>query len=406
MPQTKAGVGVSEHTDPKEAAREATERAIQDYQLTRPDLIMVFTTAQYKPDNIAEGIRAVAGDDCRIVGGHSVGIISNAFLDYDGYQLGVAALQLEGVDLTLAASGELSKDGEESVGRDLGHQLSPNFVSEEDSLLLLYDSVDRSEGYFQLNMATPLLKGLSEQLPFQPVTAGCGMSGDMKGTPGYQWLDDDVLQQQALGIHFSGNLQMHTKVMHGCKPSGAYHTITDSDGAIIKEIDNKPALDAIAEMMGHDLEEHWKEYSFFITLGVNKGDKFAPFQEENYINRLCLKVHKDDRSLQLFEPDLVPGTEFQLMRRNMDFDYVRERTQELVDEISPNKPVFAFYIDCAGRAASYCGMEEEEAAEVIDVIGEEVPLLGIYSGVELAQIQNQIQPLDWTGVLCIFSIPE
>jgi hypothetical protein len=36
-------------------------------------------------------------------------------------------------------------------------------------------------------------------------------------------------------------------------------------------------------------------------------------------------------------------------------------------------------------------------------LGDKIPLLGIYSGVEIARVGGDLQPLDWTGVLCIFS---
>jgi hypothetical protein len=52
---------------------------------------------------------------------------------------------------------------------------------------------------------------------------------------------------------------------------------------------------------------------------------------------------------------------------------------------------------------AYSGTEGEEAEEVQKVIGSKMPLLGMYSGVEIAKVGKDIQPLDWTGVLCIFS---
>jgi hypothetical protein len=32
-----------------------------------------------------------------------------------------------------------------------------------------------------------------------------------------------------------------------------------------------------------------------------------------------------------------------------------------------------------------------------------MPLLGMYSMIEIAQVAGEVQPLDWTGVLCVFS---
>lgn len=50
-----------------------------------------------------------------------------------------------------------------------------------------------------------------------------------------------------------------------------------------------------------------------------------------------------------------------------------------------------------------CGSEGEEGAEIQKVIGSAMPLLGIYTGVELGAVSGQQQALDWSGVLCVFS---
>jgi hypothetical protein len=191
--------------------------------------------------------------------------------------------------------------------------------------------------------------------------------------------------------------------MHGCKPASGYHTITKAEGSLVLEIDGKPALDAIADLLGPDSEKSWEDYPLFVTLGVNKGDKFGPFKEEDYANRLVMAVDQQRRALVMFENDLKPGFEVQLMRRSIDFDYIGRRADELLGRLGHRIPVFALYIDCAGRASAYCGTEREEAEEVQRVIGSRMPLLGMYSGVEIAKVGPDMQALDWTGVLCVFS---
>jgi hypothetical protein len=206
-----------------------------------------------------------------------------------------------------------------------------------------------------------------------------------------------------MALVLSGGVQMDTIIMHGCKPSSDYHTITKAEWNAVLEIDGKPAVDAIAEMLGPDSDRGWEDYPFFVTLGVNKGDKFGEFNEEEYANRMVMAVDKERRGLIMFEPDLKEGFEVQLMRRSIDFDYIRERTEDLLRRVESRKPFFALYIDCAGRASAFCGTEGEEAEEVQKVISSKMPLLGMYSGVEIAKVGGDIQALDWTGVLCVFS---
>jgi hypothetical protein len=102
--------------------------------------------------------------------------------------------------------------------------------------------------------------------------------------------------------------------------------------------------------------------------------------------------------------DLKPGDEFQLMRRDIDFSYMGKRIDQLFKQVQNRKPFFALYIDCIGRASAFCGTETEEAVEVQKVmIAKKIPLLGVYSGVEVAKVGPKVQALDWTGVLCIWS---
>ena len=60
------------------------------------------------------------------------------------------------------------------------------------------------------------------------------------------------------------------------------------------------------------------------------------------------------------------------------------------------------YIDCAGRASAYSHLDEEEAVYVQSALKDVCPLLGFYSGVEIARVAGAPQALDWTGVLCFF----
>ena len=43
-------------------------------------------------------------------------------------------------------------------------------------------------------------------------------------------------------------------------------------------------------MLGPESNKTWEDFPLFVTLGVNKGDKFGPFNEEDYANRLVMAV--------------------------------------------------------------------------------------------------------------------
>ncbi|HUF50418.1 MAG TPA: FIST N-terminal domain-containing protein [Longimicrobiales bacterium] len=399
---TRVGVGWSENANSRQAGAEAASAALQRAGLSRCTLALIFATSKHDPVAFHAGARSVLGSGARVVGGYSVGIITNDFLGYEGYQCGVAVFDLPTDCFELFIEHGLD-GGEHAVGVRLGEQIRQARFTGDPSLIVLYDAVrEKTATAMSLNMATPLLEGMTESLETWPAVAGVGMFGDLQVNPTYQWFDDAMHQQAAMTLALHNGVRMHTTIMHGCKPSSTYHTITKADGPVVLEIDGKPALQAVADMLGPGADRGWEEYPLFVTLGVNKGEKFGEFREDHYANRMCMAVDQERQALVMFEPDLKEGDEVQLMRRSLDFDYVRRRTQDMLDSLEDREPFFALYIDCAGRAAPYCGTEEEEAAEVQKAIGD-IPLLGMYSGVEIAKVAGQVQALDWTGVLCVFT---
>ncbi len=94
------------------------------------------------------------------------------------------------------------------------------------------------------------------------------------------------------------------------------------------------------------------------------------------------------------------------MFRSMSPDYMRPRIEDAFARIGDREPVFALYINCAGRAAGYGGFDIEDARMVQNTVADRAPILGIYSGVEIASIMGRPRGLDWTGVFCLFSVPR
>jgi len=140
---------------------------------------------------------------------------------------------------------------------------------------------------------------------------------------------------------------------------------------------------------------------------VNYGERYT-YQEDKYVNRLITGILSDRRGIGIFEPDLEQGMEIQFMLRdgNKMIESARKNSKLIMKNIIDDgrTPVFAFYVDCAGRAAKLSNTETEEAAEIQQVMNKyNTPLLGFYSGVEIAPILGKNRGLDWTGVLMVLA---
>ena len=82
---------------------------------------------------------------------------------------------------------------------------------------------------------------------------------------------------------------------------------------------------------------------------------------------------------------------------------MQKGVEQILSQAAGKKPLYWFYINCAGRAKPYAGGEVEDVEELQKVIGTETPLMGFYSGVEVAKLGDHLQALDWTGVLCLIT---
>lgn len=129
------------------------------------------------------------------------------------------------------------------------------------------------------------------------------------------------------------------------------------------------------------------------------------YEARNYATRMCLGIDKDCGGIVVFEPDMAPGTRFQIMYRAMDLGYIRPRVEGLLQRLEREgkEPFFAMYINCAGRCAGYGGADLEDALVIQDLVGDRFPLFGIYAGGEIAPLGGKARSMGWTGVFCVFS---
>ena len=396
----KVGVGHSDNPDTIAAGIQAVLTAVNQAGRTDPcDLVLLFSTARHDQSALREVVSSIVGESVPIYGGGTAGIITNNYFGYAGDQIAAACIWLDGVQCEVLTEGGL-KESEEETGVRLGRRLAERGTAPDSPVMLFYDAVDSTNG-LRLLMATWLLAGIEKGLGFLPNLTGVGMIGDHMCNSTDQWIGDTIGKSNALALAFSGNIRMDSVIVHGCRPSTTYYTVTKAVGQVILEINGEPAIPFIDKLLGGVISPD--QYPFFLIFGVNHGERWGEYDEEYYASRLCLAIDKASNGIVMFEPDMVEGTEFQLMFRSLDLDYIKPKINKIFDELDGRKPVFGVYINCAGRCAGYAGMDLEDALAIQQIVADRVPILGLYNGVEIAPIGGRSRGLDWTGVFCLFS---
>lgn len=400
---TKTGIGYSKNTGSYLAGAEAAQTAMKEFAGLQANLVLTFCSGKHDPHLFLKGVRHVT-NNTPLIGGAAMGVFTNTELSYEGFEATVTVFFSDTIRFQLFSQPDLDLNGYEA-GVKLGAQIKSASTLNDKGLIVFYDTV-KTRNPPMFNFATPLFAALEKSIDPSVCCVGCGLVGDLQLLNCFQFINDRVVKQNVLAVLVSGDCQFHNAIMHGCKPTSSYKTITKAEGPVVYEIDYRPALEVIEELMGNNPEIPWDQYPLFVTLGVNKGEKFGAFNEDDYANRLCLAVDKEKKALIMFEPDLKVGDEVQLMHRSINLEYVKKGIAGLKKKAEGQKPVYYFYIDCVGRAKPFAGGELEDVEEVQKEIGIHVPFTGFYSGVEIARVRNHLQALDWTGVLCQLTEPQ
>ncbi len=405
----KVGIGYANEPDPLLSATRVIGEAVETGGISRPGLAIAFCGGQLDPDAYLKGLQSHLGMDVPVIGGSAIGVITNEHLSYRGYPATAAVLELNGIQCVVVSQTGLNGN-ERQTGRKLAEGL-PDHTS-DGLLFILYDSLKIPAGGDippVLNASAPLIEGIEGALrPYVPVF-GAGLISDYgfaKSTS--QFCGTFSATGSAAALLLSGNFQYYYRIMHGCSPlDGVYRKITKMSGSAIYELDGRPVVEIIDGLYGSG-DWHHQHPVDLLTIGVNHGRRFGVPEEGSYVNRLITGILPDGKGIGMFEPDLEPGMEIQFMLRDGKkmIESARKNATELMAQVQANgkKARFGIYIDCAGRTGDYSNTPIEEAGEIQHVLNKHgTPLVGFYSGVEIAPFLHKSRGLDWTGVLLVLA---
>jgi len=404
----KVGIGYDSQKNSISLGQKVAENALKNGKINKPVLVIAFCSGQVYHEEYFKGLKIVVGNQVPIIGGSAIGIITNENLSYEGHTAGAAIIESEKIQLRIASANGLDKN-EKLAGQKLAKKLSDDIDGR--ILLIFYDSIKTPPTETTppvINASSPLIEGIEETLKSNVPIIGGGVIGDYEFSQTKQFCGSYVDHQSVVGTLLGGDFNPYFRIMHGCTPKdGIYHTITKIEGPVLYEVDGKSVVDMIDDQYGN---KDWRSQVPVerLTIGVNYGEKFGNLKEKNFVNRLITGVLPNGEGIVLFEPDLKEGSKIMFMLRNnkMMIESAKKNSSELLEKIIANgeKPVFGLYIDCAGRAAKVSNALTEEASEVQNVFNQyNTPLLGFYSGVEVAPLLGKSRGLDWTGVLLVFA---
>lgn len=372
-------------------------------------VLLLFCTAATDYVRLLDGARSCSPTTTHILGGSAVGIITQdqiAITGYPAVTLALSSATSHTQFISAVADNLLHKPY--LAGQHLASQLNmqlPSLLSPA-LLLLFYDSVRYPGNAKQpavLTPSPPLLSGLTHTFNHAVPIAGAGLLADMQFGPTKQFYQHKVASQLATTLLIAGAVKPYICAMHGCTPmSEQRFTITSIHQQFLYQLNGQPVTTLLDTISG---SQQWRTQRPVTRLAL--GMQQAPITTHystSYITRLINGVLPNDEGIILFEPDFVEGAQIQIMQRDMAsiLKATDEQTKKVLKQIADDKqePIVALYFDCAGRISN----NQQEARLVQQHMQRaNIPLLGIFTGVEIAPIGEHSSSLDWSGVLIILT---
>lgn len=400
--ETKVGVGHSKKESPYEAGAEAARIALGDAEISKCDFVLVFATADYNHEKLLEGIRSVTGD-APLSGCSASGIITQSGPCGEGvYTESGLVIGQSNTGVMVFSSDKIKFHNVNAKGlmnnsEKAGEKIGENIRSLNVKPLVLIMMPDGL-----LNNSNALFAGIDKQLKEPLVYCGGGASENLDAYKTYQFHNDKVFSDSASCFFISGDVEIATAVNHGCVPIGTEKTITRAESNRVYEISDESTWSFFKSYLPDDTVEYTSEIGGALCLLEKLPDEYIT-EYNTHIARNPTIKHSDD-SMQM-AAEIKTGAKVHMGRRDPDKISLNAGTmaERLKSILGDRSPIAVLHFDCAARGKLCFGNEaKEKGIDVIqDVLGKDIPWLGLYSYGEIGPISGKNYFHNGTASICV-----
>ena len=343
----------------------------ENISLKEPLVLVFGNRFLLEDEGIYDEVKAIFKDG-HIVFGSACGDISSESIDYES--ITITAIEFEKSSFVIKTSNVLSEDSEAkidsfSVGKELISQLP------EEGLKHVFVL---SEGSF-VN-GSQLTKGMNAATDNNLLITGALCGDDARFEKTISSYNENPKQGEMVAIGLYGeSLEVTFSINGGWTPFGPERIVTKSDGNVLYELDNLPALDLYKKYLGEKAKE-LPGAALLYPMNVKSDDG------NNHIVRTILNIDEDANSM-ILAGDIFEDSRVQLMMTHVDnIVNAAEKAAINASEFRTKKAELAILVSCIGRKLVLDQRVEEEVEEVMEVVGDATTITGLYSYGEIAPL--------------------
>ena len=373
----KSSVGLSREVNAFSAGNKAAGQAIKGLGLDTAQLLIVFSSVVFNQEEMLKGVREAA------VGVPLIGCSTAGEIVTKGPSkktVAVMAISTQGIQFYLGL-GQNIKENALAAGSQLGENLLSQ--TEDGKLAIMLPDGLAGNG-------ADIVRGLQNVLGEDFLIAGGAAGDDFLFKKTYEYYNDQILSGAVVGAMVSGDVKFGIGVRHGWKPIGAPKKVTKSQGAILYELDNKPAVRIYEEYFGKKAEELKSEPLARMAITYPLGLKIQ--NSDEYLIRDPITVGSQGEITCAAE---VPeGSEINLMMGSKSdaIQAARQAAEQCVEGIKEkggSKVTTAIIFNCIARDKLLAQDAQKEIDVIRQVLGDSAEMIGFYTYGEQAPIGGQ-----------------
>lgn len=399
---TQAGVGISQHHNPKIAGQKAVAQALEQADIKQPDFVFLFATVGYRQEILVNAVREATGN-AALFGCSAAGVIAQGIADESNFAVAVMVVCSDELEFHHGALTGLRKSSK-AVGQALGRQLKQ--INDRDNAgeaISLFLNADATTVNFD-DLVTGLEHEVCEERPLPIIGGLCGDNFVYQKT--YQYCNDRIISDGVSWMLLSGNANLVTGISHGCLPVGKKRTITRAEGNKIYEIDHQPVLDVLQDYLEEDEIANWDRTAVNLGLGFVTSDTTGygtSYGGDVFIR--CMMSKDEIAGSVSAATNIREGSEFWFTRRDIQKmqQAAKQTAISVLNRLNGRTPKFIFHVECDGRGKMVLPEDDKQAMIAImqETIGDDIPWIGLYAYGEICPIKNCNCLHSFTGVLSV-----
>lgn len=370
----KAGASWSNISDAFEAGHEAATLARHQIEDESADLALIFSSPHYSKPDLLEGVRSAVGPT-PLLGCTDAGNLTREGPMHKS--VAVMLVHADGLEIRPGAGDKLSADPEEA-GRAMAQQaLDGRLGSGSGSGSLLLTFCEGSRG----NLSA-VLRGAQRVVGADLPIVGAAAGDDLRFTDTTQYCLSYLLKDSTVGFLLGGSVKFGVGTRHGWTSISRPRLVTRAEGATVMEIEGQPAIRLYQEYLGKAVTDLHEQNLAAITAMYPLG--FTIEGEDESVMRFPLQISQDGHLQCSGEVD--EGAQVRLMMGTRDgvITSARQAAEDATTHLKKGAVRAAVVFSSFARERVMGRDAALEMRTIREVLGENVPVVGLYSYGEIA----------------------